>query len=204
MTTVDPPRRGAAAKGGATRAMIVDTAIEIFGETGYLGTSLRDIAGRCGLTHPGLLYHFPTKEALLMAALTRRDEQDGVDNPTHGLPGRETLASLVRTARVNATRRGIVELYATLSAESTHQGHPAHEYFQERYRSLLGDLTLAFEDLSQTGGLREGVVPAMAAAQTVALMDGLQIQWLLDGGATDMAGALADFVDRLLVVPLEA
>ncbi|WP_084073592.1 TetR/AcrR family transcriptional regulator [Demequina sp. NBRC 110052] len=204
MTTVDPPRRGAAAKGGATRAMIVDTAIEIFGETGYLGTSLRDIAARCGLTHPGLLYHFPTKEALLMAALTRRDEQDGVDNPTHGRPGRDTLASLVRTARVNARRRGIVELYATLSAESTHPGHPAHAYFQDRYRSLLADLTLALEDLAQAGELRAGVRPDVAARQIVAVMDGLQVQWLLDGGATDMAGALADFLDRLLVAPLEA
>lgn len=199
----DGSSRGAAAKGGATRAMILDTAMQIFGETGYLGTSLRDIASRCGLTHPGLLYHFATKEALLMAVLSRRDELDAHDNPTHGLPGRATLVSLVRTARLNASRRGIVELYATLSAESTHPGHPAHTYFQERYRSLLADLTLAFEDLERSGELAAEVAPAIAAAQTVALMDGLQIQWLLDGGATDMSGALSDFLNRLLVAPLE-
>ena len=39
--------------------------------------------------------------------------------------------------------------------------------------------------------------PHVAAAQLIALMDGLQIQWLLDP-ATDMAAALRAHVDRLL------
>ena len=63
-------------RGAVTREHILATATAMFGESGYRGASLRDIAARCGLTHPGLLYHFPTKAGLLEAVLQRRDESD--------------------------------------------------------------------------------------------------------------------------------
>ena len=49
------------AKGRAKLRDILDQATALFGEAGYRGTSLREIAARCGISHPGLLHHFPTK-----------------------------------------------------------------------------------------------------------------------------------------------
>src|SRR4051794_13431713 len=66
------------AKGRAKRQDILDQATALFGEAGYRGTSLREIAARCGLSHPGLLHHFPTKESLLLAVLEHRDAEDQV------------------------------------------------------------------------------------------------------------------------------
>ncbi len=184
-------------RGAGTRALILDTALAAFAESGYRGTSVRDIATRCGLTHPALLYHFPTKADLLMAVLGRRDDSEGRAVGFDELHGRALLDHLVDTARRNAARRGVVELYATLSAESTEPGHPAHAYFVERYARLRETVGRAYTELARAGELRPGIVPETAARQLVALMDGLQIQWLLDP-ELDMAEAIAAHVEAQL------
>lgn len=194
---------GRAARGIATRELILDTAMDLFRTSGYKSTSVRDIAARAGITHPGLLYHFPTKESLLMAVLQRRDELDCDPVDFHSLDGRSLLAHLVAGVAKNATERGIVELFANLSAEATAPDHPAHDYFVGRYASLRTTLTRGLQELSDSAELRSGVEPHIAAAQLIALMDGLQIQWLLDP-STDMAAALRVYVDGLLPERLTA
>lgn len=176
------------AKGTATREHILATATAMFGESGYRGSSLRDIALRAGITHPGLLYHFPTKESLLLEVLRRRDALD--DDAHAPAVGLAQLEGLVDIARDNAERRGIIELFATLSAEATSPDHPAHAYFTERYERVVAIVRRAYEELAEAGGLRAGIDPDDAARQWVALMDGLQIQWLLDPGRTHMARVL--------------
>lgn len=188
---------GRAARGIATRELILDTAMDMFRSSGYKATSVRDIAARAGITHPGLLYHFPTKEALLMAVLQRRDELDCDPVDFHRLDGRSLLAHLVTGMAKNSTERGIVELFANLSAEATAPDHPAHDYFVDRYAALRATLARGLQELLDAGDVRPGIVPQIAADQLIALMDGLQIQWLLDP-ATDMAGALSVYVDGLL------
>ncbi|MFP5359520.1 MAG: TetR/AcrR family transcriptional regulator [Actinomycetes bacterium] len=177
-------------KGAETRTLILDTAMELFATQGYLGTSVREVAARCGLTHPALIYHFPAKADLLMEVLRRRDDTEGREVHLDDLRGTEVLDHLVETARRNAGRRGIVELYATLSAEASTRAHPAHDYFVERYEGLRDRLTRAYAQAIEDGRMRAGIEPAVAATQVIALMDGLQVQWLLDP-SVDMVGALA-------------
>src|SRR4051812_17411260 len=163
------------AKGRAKRRDILDQASALFGEAGYRGTSLREIAARCGLSHPGLLHHFPTKESLLLAVLEHRDAEDQV-RISEGRPsGAAALRRMVDLAARNADRRGIVELFTVLSAEATAADHPAHDWFVERYRGVVQELEIAYAEAGAAGDLRPGVDPATAARQLVALMDGLQI-----------------------------
>jgi hypothetical protein len=54
----------------------------------------------------------------------------------------------------------------------------------------------------KVGALRPTIDPALAAAQLVALMDGLQLQWLLDGGVTDMAAIVRAHIQNQLTVDL--
>lgn len=197
---------GRALRGDATRELVLDTALQLFAEQGYRATSVRDIAARCGMTHPGLLYHFPSKVALLMAALQRRDDVDCVDGENRDLAfnqleARAVLCHLVNGAKNNASKRGLVELFANLSVEASAPDHPAHDYFVERYAALKATVTRAFADLDREGALRQGVVPSVAASQVVAAMDGLQIQWLLDPD-TDMAGVLERYINALLIDPI--
>ncbi len=58
-------------KGERTRQRILDAAEELFGESGYDNTSLRDVAERVGIKEPGLYNHFRNKEALYRDVLTR-------------------------------------------------------------------------------------------------------------------------------------
>ncbi|WP_393063211.1 TetR/AcrR family transcriptional regulator [Streptomyces sp. LN549] len=194
-------RRGYA-KGRAKRVEILDQAMALFGEAGYRGASLRVIATRCGISHPGLLHHFPTKESLLLAVLEHRDEVDGewlaVDDPV----GVDRLRRMVDLAALNAERRGIVELFSVLAAEATSADHPAHAYFVERYRTSVLTTAVSYAEARGEGALRDGIDPGEAAQQLIALMDGLQTQWLLSGCATDMAGVLRAHVQAQLTVPL--
>ena len=190
------------AKGRAKRREIIDQAMAMFGEGGYRGASLREIAARCGISHPGLLHHFPTKESLLLAVLEHRDAVDiawvGLDD-TDGVV---TLRRMVELVELNTTRRHIVELYAVLSAEATSADHPAHTFFVDRYRTSVDASVRAYGEARAAGQLRDGVDPEVAGRQLIALMDGMQVQWLLDGGATDMVAVVRTLVEAHLTVPL--
>ncbi|MBO3100887.1 TetR/AcrR family transcriptional regulator [Cellulomonas fengjieae] len=193
-TEAGSPRSGGYARGRATRAEILDAAMRLFGEVGYRTASLREVAARVGISHPGLLHHFPSKAALLAAVLERRDEVDEAAFQADLAAGHEYVEALTRVVERNASRPGIVELYATLSAEATSPGHPAHAYFQERYRRVVDRAVGEFERWRDEGRLRPGLDPETAARLTVAVLDGMQIQWLLTADAPDarpdMAAAL--------------
>ena len=82
-------QRGGYAKGRATQQEIIRTAILVFADVGFHGASLRDIAARVGISHPGLLHHFPNKAALLEAVLEYRDAVDEHDFQEDVERGRE-------------------------------------------------------------------------------------------------------------------
>ena len=127
----EEPGRGAGtaprgyAKGRAKRDEIIEAATGLFGEVGYRSASLREISSRVGISHPGLLHHFPTKQLLLQAVLERRDEADFAAFAQDVQDGVDYFESLARVIDRNATRPGIVELYSILSAEATSPDHPA-------------------------------------------------------------------------------
>lgn len=190
------------AKGRAKREQILEQAVAVFGEVGYRGASLREIAARCGISHPGLLHHFPNKQDLLLAVLQRRDEYGNAATRAEGTTGIAALRGLVELVEANTTTPEIVELFATLSAEATAADHPAHAYFVDRYARVVAQLTAIFEEADADGVLRPGVDPGTAARTLVALMDGLQVQWLLDRDCVDMARVVREHLARLLTVPL--
>ena len=48
-----------------SRRLILETALRLFAERGYSGTSIRDIAKACNLQGPTIYSHFPSKEHVL-------------------------------------------------------------------------------------------------------------------------------------------
>lgn len=52
-------------------ALILDAALEMFSAYGFRGTTVDQIAQRCGLSKPNLLYYFRSKELIYRAVLER-------------------------------------------------------------------------------------------------------------------------------------
>ncbi|MGW3723603.1 TetR/AcrR family transcriptional regulator [Streptomyces sp. F001] len=172
------------------RAEIVRAALEVIAERGYRGASLAAVAERVGLTQQGLLHYFPTKNALLVAVLEERDQWDAVPDTTWRA---DLLASLVE---YNAMRPGIVQTFSALLGESVTEGHPARAYFTERYRRVRESMSCILR--TEYGDrLPNGLTPERTAPLLVAVMDGLQYQWLLDPESVDMPGAFRDFLTLL-------
>ncbi|SBS72291.1 Transcriptional regulator [uncultured Microbacterium sp.] len=192
-------RRGEYAKTEATRQAILDAALEVFAQSGYRAGSLREIATKVGMSEAGLLHHFRNKVALLEAVLERRDDRARETVPIESEDGAAVLRGLVQLAAHNASLPGVVELYCTLSAEATSPDHPAHDYFIRRYEYTRGNIARAFGHLAVEGRLKAGMTPERAAVTIIAMMDGLQVQWLYDRDVVDMAEELRNlftpFVD---------
>jgi AcrR family transcriptional regulator len=190
-------------KGRIRREDIITAAVAVYAEAGYHGSSLREVARRVGITHAGLLYYFPTKEALLAAVLERRDAEDVEREHLRVPPGLEALRHLMRLAMHNVHHPGIVDLYARLAAEAVTPDHPAHDYFEQHYRMARRYAVESFKVLAANGGLRTGVDPELAGLNLVALMDGLQVQWLSNRNAVDLVAAVRSYLQDLLTVPLD-
>lgn len=202
MPDADQLDRRGYAKGRQRRTEILDVAVRHFSEVGYRSASLREVAQRAGISHAGLLHHFPSKAHLLAAVLDRRDEEDDTRHGISAATGRDALRALVALAADNAAHPELVRLFAILSAEATAADHPAHAYFRDRYAQLRATLTRALTEVDADGGLRPGVDPAGAAVGVIAVMDGVQVQWLLAPDAVDMAAALAGQLGAVLREPL--
>ncbi|MEU3729296.1 TetR/AcrR family transcriptional regulator [Streptomyces sp. NPDC033538] len=195
-------------KGERTRARILDSATELFSRSGYNSVSLREIAAHAGLTHAGLLHHFPGKEPLLLEVLSRRDEDDaaflfpgllgGEPAPPVAAAGpfaAERLNRLVAVVGRNSRTPGLVALYAKLSAEASEPGHPARAYFVKRYQLLRAEIGALLGELFESSEPPVVADPNTVAQQLLALMDGLQTQWLLEPAAVPMEERVWEFLE---------
>jgi AcrR family transcriptional regulator len=172
------------------REEILKAATGLIASSGFKGVPLDAFAAACGMTKAGLLHHFPSKDALLVAVLERRDELDLTSTAGALEPAPDpTSARALMTAvvRRNLTQRPILQLYAVLAAEALSPDHPAHAYFQARLRegrAMFERSILAWHPH-----------PNLAAVELLAFLDGLQHYWLRDPDI-DFLAQWETFADR--------
>lgn len=182
---------------GERRAEILAAATEAIATKGFRGTSLADIALTVGVSQPGLLHHFPSKEQLLLAVLEQRDQEDtALVDAIWAEPDKGFVESLLAVCAHNVERPEIVRLYAIMTAESIDPSHPAHEFFRGRYDRVRRRLTEHVRKDQVGGRLAPDLDPDEVAVDVLALMDGMQVQWLLDP-SLDMCAALERHLRRL-------
>jgi AcrR family transcriptional regulator len=185
--------RGAGIQATATRerrGQILDAAVQAFTERGYDGTSLRDVASRAGISHTGLLHHYPDKIALLEAVLDDRLAGAAAVYQLESHDGETFLRALVEVAEHDVQDPTTIALFTRLAAETVSPGHPAHAYFARWYVTIRDRLEEAYTDLDARGVYLGTISPKLAALQTASMRDGLNLQWLLEPGAFDLAGAI--------------
>ena len=116
-----------AQRGIERRARILDAALELFAEQGFILTSLPMIAERVGITHAGILHHFGSKEGVLRALLERQGPAPHFGAWVLNESGVEVIAKLPDYAELVIEHPLEMELQFQLLWENRHQADPMHE-----------------------------------------------------------------------------
>ena len=181
------------------RKEILREATRLFGAYGYRGTSLAVIAEAVGLSEPGLLHYYPSKEELLQGVLEYRDLQGEEKYENLLQAGELQLTDVMEAIKglvaENQTKETIVRLFTVLVGESVRADHPSHDYFVNRYKYARQRYIEVFTYFVESGQLKPNTNIEHLATFFIAMMDGLQIQWLLDPKNVNMADTFAAFLE---------
>ena len=198
------PRAGSEDK----RARILNEAVVLFGEHGYAGTSLADIANAADISKAGLLHHFSSKDELFCKVLERRDREDAlsilvespagegdtVEAPVDTIGNLDTLdvagasdldgnpwallERYIELLECNVAHRDLTAIYTATAVSVLDAEHPAHRWMANHLNSAVERFESSFE-AGKTAGLVDPKMPSRLVARSlVALIDGLQLQWL--------------------------
>ena len=183
-STEQPKRRGPYAKSADTRRAIVEACADAFGETGFHGATMADIARRAEISHTGLLHHFPSKELLLTEVLQANDERTAEFLAAHAGAAPATadaaISGLIWVLLQKPAKAGLAELGAALSGEAIPATHPAHDYFAQRYAGVRHFLGRQLAVLRERGEIASEHDDETLAAMMIALVEGLQKQQFYD------------------------
>lgn len=192
-------RRRNSAKGASRREAILAAAMHRFSREGYQSAAIADVAKDVGLSLPGLLHHFPTKVDLLLAILDKRDLESSAAIDIGQANWRAFLLGLIQIAKYNTGIPEVVRAFAILNAESLTQNHPAKAWFGNRAQQLQANIAAKLENGVLRGEVKRDVDCPAIAAEVIAIMDGLQMLWLRDPTSFDMVGAIASYIERLIL-----
>jgi AcrR family transcriptional regulator len=192
------PRRTQAERTQQRKEQLIHEAVRFFGQYGFHGARLADIAKAAGVTEPGLLHHFPSKEHLLMEVLAERDRLDRERfNPAIRGEGGDSLDSLQELVEHNETVPGLVQLFTVLVAESIDEQHPGHDFFRRRYQDVRDQAIDVLRKAQARGEIRKNIPAEDLVIMLFAMMDGLQIQWLYEPEKINMARLFEQFLGLL-------
>jgi AcrR family transcriptional regulator len=194
-----PPAAPTTQKGRERREQILDAAAEAFAVQGYRNVSLASIAPVVGITAQGVMHYFPTKTDLLLGVLERRKERDTVHFTSMLRELGITLPDLlIEVMRHNVEDEpGLATLDAVIGAESVDPAHPTHGWYAARNERLRRDLAVGVEQSKAAGEMRADLDASAIAAQILAMLDGLILQWALEPGSLDVVAAMREYVRTL-------
>lgn len=151
------------------REEILDGAAALFAEYGFYGASLRDISRRVGISHPGMLHHFASKNDLLGGVIDRLEAhaQSALDRVEEFSASPQALMKAL--AEVWNPASPELQLMATLDTDATSEDHPGHFRMARLRRVHEHVLETCFEAMAKQGHLREDVEPDFASRALLAL-----------------------------------
>jgi len=190
--------RGPYRTGIRRREQLIGIAMDVFGEHGFAGGSLRTIAEQAGVNHATLIQHFGSKEGLLTAVLEECDRLT-VENSLAEVKGLDYFRRLPDVMGAHQDNRGLLELFTTIAAEASNPAHPGHAFITKRYTANLDTLSAHLQEAVDAGDVAP--LPAQQIEIEVrlltALMDGIGLQWLLNP-EIDMRANVSAYVERAI------
>ena len=114
---------------GDTKERILETALKLFAQSGYLGTSMSDIAKQLGITKAALYKHYASKQEILDCIVQRMNDMDYECAEAYEMPETEP--------------DGFAEVYLKLPIEKIRAysaaqfDHWTKETFSANFRKML-------------------------------------------------------------------
>ncbi|BAS12660.1 hypothetical protein AHiyo8_09630 [Arthrobacter sp. Hiyo8] len=174
--------RGRYAKTAERRAAVARAALEIIRRKGHKALTTAEVASAAGMSETALMYHFPTRDHVLVAAMELADEEIG-----SRMTAESVAAELVSgdwdpagTARLVLTEGNTVRLLLALGADAPDPEHPAHSYMKKHNENAILAFAAAVKRRQAEGRARPGLDPMGTGRQMMALWSGLRAQWLVD------------------------
>lgn len=181
MSTAPRPPRGPYGKTRGRVDLIARTAHEVVLESGHRQLTLAEVARRAGLSEAQVLYHCPSRDHLLVAALQHAfDRQGEVYGRRPATPGTDPADALAADINEGLSDPQVVRLFVAVSAEAADPGHPAHAWVRAHHESATRGYARMLGNLQRAGWAHPDVDPGRFGRQLMALWDGLQAQWLVD------------------------
>ncbi|HEX9891212.1 MAG TPA: TetR/AcrR family transcriptional regulator [Actinomycetota bacterium] len=184
-------------RGEETRHRILEAASRAFAERGYAGTSFADLMAATGLTKGALYFHFPSKDALAMAAFGHAQEKWvaavlAASDPQ--APAADQLEAMLRAAvRFHETEPD-ARCVARLCFELGEQ--PEHRPYLVPYLSTWEEMVSALIRRAQDeGDYRPDVDPGAAARVAVAAFIGMTDVSQVVSEGSDLRERASEFHD---------
>ena len=210
-------QRGSYSAGLATRESILVAAMTLISRAGYHGFSLRDVGRMVGISHPAVIYHYPSKEALLLAVVqryeesfglvaTRIDETSGVLVEGGIIPAdiAQMAVAMMRVAKRDDART-IMDLDCILAVEAASPDHPAHDHFAHRFDIIHEFLESEVARLAEEGKIPGVLTPSATACALIRNWYGIAVHSRYvkgeDAERHTIAGFLADCGRTLAFLP---
>ena len=170
------------------RPAILQAAAEVISERGVQNTRISDVAERAGTSAPGVLYWFPSKDALLAEALTFADDRF-YDSLTNELDGarqrrRDRLARLIELWPADGDGETVLWMELWVRALRDPELARTRERLDRRWREAIADVVRDGQATGEFGGDDADDLALLLGA----VMDGYAIQLALGDPAvtTDM------------------
>jgi AcrR family transcriptional regulator len=184
---ITEPRRG---RPGYDRQGVLEVAVAAFNEFGYDATSMGVLAERLGLSKSAIYHHFPSKEALLDAAL---DEGLGAleavlvePGATSGRPSDQLVFVLDRAVHVLVERLPYVTLLLRLRGNT-----PVERAAVDRRREFDRAVTALVVTARDAGELRADIDPRVAERLLFGMINSI-VEWYRPEGPEDASRLAAD------------
>jgi AcrR family transcriptional regulator len=195
--------RSSDTRGNKTKAALLEAAKRLIRERGYAGTTVREIAATAGVGNLAAVnYHFGSRENLLteamLASFVEWAERVGESGPVDPLAGpHQQLA-----ARARPTVDGIPAMQPlfVVALEAILQAQRSPELKRRLAEHYAGHRQRAIEGMRAAGSPLPDRMLEVGAAYMIAVVDGLQLQALLDPDVIPTGDELAFMYEALGMV----
>ena len=180
--STSPAKRGPYAKSAEKRAAIAKAAYEVVMEMGHVQLTTAAVAARAGMLERTMLYHFPTRDHLLVAAIEYFEgfiDGDGQEGERPLAPPSEFRDLIDELAHRSPGEDKRLRLQVALASAAQDPTHPAHEFFQRHYERVMAEMIDLMKARQAAGLAHPDRDPVRMARQFVAVWDGLQQSWLI-------------------------